>query len=145
MYTCLKNSRFAGAGSSRLRVPYRGERADHFVRIAIGIAHGITQRGIRFVITKVASTDRLPLSYLTPAGTTCAGGIPGVQAEDSCCVAACGTCGGSGCSTRGAPSLGAADCCASEIVKSGILCEVAGRAPCVVADGKYQSVLPCLL
>lgn len=44
-------------------------------------------------------------------------------------------CGGTGCSTR-VEGLDAADCCATEIEDSGILCEDAGMAPCFIDDGK---------
>lgn len=52
-----------------------------------------------------------------------------------CGQARCGTCGGSGCSSRG-NGLTGFDCCQSKIVASGRLCSVTGQAPCFM-DGEH--------
>lgn len=75
-----------------------------------------------------------PTASPTAAGARCSNGVPGVQSGDACCAAACGQCGGTGCSSVGGPDLGAADCCATEIVDSGPACADAGIAPCVVGE-----------
>lgn len=71
-----------------------------------------------------------PPVVVGPPEGTCEGGIPGIQSKLSCCVLACGQCGGSGCSTAG--GLTSAECCESGVASSGVLCEVSGAAPCVV-------------
>lgn len=66
---------------------------------------------------------------------TCSNGVRGVEDQGSCCVAECGTCGGSGCPQAGAkPSqfFGASDCCSTTIQDEGDLCDVTGVAPCIV-------------
>eukprot|EP01062_Namystynia_karyoxenos_P017091 TRINITY_DN1627_c0_g1_i4.p1 TRINITY_DN1627_c0_g1~~TRINITY_DN1627_c0_g1_i4.p1 ORF type:complete len:594 (+),score=95.73 TRINITY_DN1627_c0_g1_i4:106-1782(+) len=69
-------------------------------------------------------------SPVTPPGPdpTCAGGVVDDVAGDICCLAACGTCGGSGCGLR---TGRAADCCGSSIRASGRSCHTSG-APCVI-------------
>lgn len=58
----------------------------------------------------------------------------GVFNGATCCSATCGTCGGSGCSSRGDDGE---ECCTSSIVASGVLCsETGGKAPCVVVEGE---------
>lgn len=48
----------------------------------------------------------------------------------------CGTCGGTGCASRGNDiGLTGDDCCAGKILASGRLCSVTGEAPCFI-DGK---------
>lgn len=68
-----------------------------------------------------------------------ADGISGIQSSNgkACCVAECGVCGGSGCSTVAATlGLGADDCCATEIVDSGKACSETNEAPCSIGtDG----------
>ncbi|CAN0425734.1 unnamed protein product, partial [Hapterophycus canaliculatus] len=59
--------------------------------------------------------------------------LHGVQSGRSCCLAACGECGGSGCHLFG-DGLGASNCCESDILNSGVLCSVSLAAPCIV-DG----------
>ncbi|CAN0322037.1 unnamed protein product, partial [Hapterophycus canaliculatus] len=62
-----------------------------------------------------------------------AGGIPGIESSDgqACCMAACGQCGGVGCSTVG-PAI---DCCTTEIVDMGQACSATNAAPCYIDDG----------
>ena len=66
-------------------------------------------------------------------------GIPGGGA---CCSAACGECGGSGCSDRGS---GAEDCCTGGILDSGVMCSDTGGAPPCILDGRRgMGVSRCL-
>lgn len=70
-----------------------------------------------------------------------ADGINGIEDSDgtACCVAECGQCGGTDCSTVGESlDLGADDCCSSEIVDSGDACSDVGVAPCFIDDGKIN-------
>ncbi|CAN0373714.1 unnamed protein product, partial [Hapterophycus canaliculatus] len=54
----------------------------------------------------------------------------GILTGSSCCGAACGECGGSGCSSRG---NGADDCCVTNIAASGVFCSATGgAAPCIL-------------
>ncbi|CAN0209622.1 unnamed protein product [Ectocarpus sp. 12 AP-2014] len=53
----------------------------------------------------------------------------GILQGDVCCVAACETCGGTGCSTRN--GLTGDECCTSNIKAAGVSC---GEAPCIVTD-----------
>jgi peptidoglycan/xylan/chitin deacetylase (PgdA/CDA1 family) len=64
----------------------------------------------------------------------CLKGIKGAGDQSSvvCCKKSCGVCGGDGCSNR--PG-GEADCCATEIVNSDILC-AHSNAPCIVTPPK---------
>ncbi|CAM9783209.1 unnamed protein product [Ectocarpus fasciculatus] len=63
-------------------------------------------------------------------GSTCSDGTPGIESKDACCVASCGQCGGSGCSTVGEPfGLTAEDCCETTILEVGKPC---GVAPCTI-------------
>jgi hypothetical protein len=61
----------------------------------------------------------------------CHNGIEGFGSAtyDICCTKSCGICGGTGCSLR--PG-GAKDCCAENILNSGIPCSLAS-APCLMA------------
>ncbi|CAM9986910.1 unnamed protein product [Ectocarpus sp. 6 AP-2014] len=59
-------------------------------------------------------------------------GDAGIQQEDICCEASCGTCGGVGCSGRG---NGQDSCCTKNISDNGETCSVKGAAPCIVDDG----------
>ena len=67
-----------------------------------------------------------------------AGGIPGIESSNgkACCLAACGQCGGDGCSSVGLAS----DCCVTDIVDEGEACSVKGSAPCYIDDGERRSV-----
>lgn len=71
----------------------------------------------------------------------CSNGLEGVQStsNDVCCVDGCGVCGGVGCTPANTSALTAGDCCASEIVESGVFCDVSGAAPCIVTTGKYRN------
>ncbi|CAB1104288.1 unnamed protein product [Ectocarpus sp. CCAP 1310/34] len=61
---------------------------------------------------------------------TCDNGLAGVSTGVYCCTLGCGTCGGSGCSSR-AEGLNGDDCCTSNIASNGILCADSGAAPCI--------------
>ncbi|CAN0465773.1 unnamed protein product, partial [Ascophyllum nodosum] len=57
-----------------------------------------------------------------------------------CCVAECGTCGGSGCGSRGrADGLTAADCCVGRITDSNVFCDVSKAAPCIIESASTCS------
>lgn len=70
-----------------------------------------------------------------PAGYKTAFGDPicarGIYKNGACCAASCGSCGGSGCSTR--PG-GASACCTGRIKDDAKSCLV-NEAPCAVPDG----------
>lgn len=70
----------------------------------------------------------------------CSNGLEGIQStsDDVCCVEGCGVCGGVGCTPANTSSLTAADCCASEIIESGVFCETSGAAPCIVTTGETR-------
>ena len=61
---------------------------------------------------------------------TCLTGIKTVQSGKTvCCLSSCGTCGGTGCSTR---TGGASGCCAGDILVANKTCTL-NRPPCVVS------------
>lgn len=68
------------------------------------------------------------------AAQKCSNGFPGIEKSGACCVSDCGTCGGSGCSSR-EPGLTGDDCCTKNILKQGAPCSATGHAPCFL-DGK---------
>ena len=63
-----------------------------------------------------------------------------------CCLAACGRCGGEGCSKL---TGSARDCCISDITEHGSSCSDTNGAPCIIAAGKREytivSTRSCLL
>jgi peptidoglycan/xylan/chitin deacetylase (PgdA/CDA1 family) len=66
-----------------------------------------------------------PTPTPTPSDPLCAEGI---KANNICCLSSCGTCGGTGCSTR----VGGADgCCGGDIFKTNISCNTS-PAPCII-------------
>lgn len=75
------------------------------------------------------------------AGAVCSNGLEGVESTslDVCCVEACGMCGGVGCAQAGGngSTLTEADCCATEIVDSGVLCVDTGAAPCIITTREF--------
>ena len=77
------------------------------------------------------------LLRVSPRPDVCpsADGIPGIESSDgrACCLAACGQCGGTGCSTVGAAS----DCCVTDIVEEGEPCSETGAAPCYIGEGMH--------
>ncbi|CAB1100464.1 unnamed protein product [Ectocarpus sp. CCAP 1310/34] len=85
------------------------------------------------VMTPTAEPVRAPTAKpaFEPTGDVCSNGIPGIQSGDSCCLAECGACGGSGCAEFGG-GLGEDNCCAVRIEEYGELCSVALAAPCYV-------------
>lgn len=68
----------------------------------------------------------------------CDNGVNGISSSNGevCCVAACGQCGGAGCSIIARPTFDAFDCCVTEIMDFGNPCSETGTAPCFV-DGAY--------
>ena len=71
------------------------------------------------------------------AAQMCSNGIAGVEGSDACCVADCGTCGGSGCGSRArAAGLTADDCCIGRIRDANVFCDDSGTAPCLVSTGE---------
>eukprot|EP00752_Nemacystus_decipiens_P008767 g7823.t1 len=64
------------------------------------------------------------------ANATCSNGLAGIEADEICCDAGCGMCGGANCGT--VPGLTSADCCLADIAAAGQLCSVTLSAPCVV-------------
>ena len=87
--------------------------------------------------TGVATLPPLLVESTDDSISMCSNGIPGVESSNglACCVAACGMCGGEGCSTVGLPDLDEEDCCVSEIVDFGMPCDTAGAAPCAIFGG----------
>lgn len=74
-------------------------------------------------------------------GIVCSNGVPGVERDNVCCVAACGECGGKGCGSRGY-DLDASDCCTGKIREEDVLCSETGKAPCIIAeDGRLYCIL----
>eukprot|EP00904_Undaria_pinnatifida_P005826 jgi/Undpi1/2373/HiC_scaffold_13.g05756.m3 len=69
------------------------------------------------------------------SGASCANGLEGVQQNDICCAAECGTCGGVGCSQRpGGQDL----CCTTLIEISGMRCSDTKAAPCIIDDEEEE-------
>lgn len=66
-----------------------------------------------------------------PTTSTCSNGVPGIEtSKGACCVAACGQCGGAGCSTVALDlGLGPDECCEGDILDANRPC---GEAPCVI-------------
>lgn len=64
------------------------------------------------------------------ADSVCSNGLPGVETDDICCVAACGVCGGVSCGNI--PGLSGADCCLTTISENNERCSDKGSAPCVI-------------
>ncbi len=80
------------------------------------------------------------------SGPKCDGGIPGIQASNVCCPATCGTCGGSGCSTRdgGDGFTGREACCGSGVRSLGRMCSATVGAPCVTpSSGESKKRSAC--
>lgn len=80
----------------------------------------------------------LPFFECTPEYKRCKNGVDGIQSEscDVCCPAACGVCGGDTCASPADDSLGADECCESNIKEAEVLCIHTGEAPCIVNIGK---------
>ena len=91
-------------------------------------------------ISRLSLLVRTPLCHLE-AGPTCINGIPGIEcAKGACCIAACGQCGGIGCSMVAADlGLGSAECCEGTILLANEPC---GEAPCVVG-GAWRGLAWC--
>lgn len=54
-------------------------------------------------------------------------------------MAACGQCGGSGCSTVG--GYGSDKCCEGGVRATGVMCDVSGAAPCIVGGKTWNKLL----
>lgn len=83
---------------------------------------------------------------LLTAAQECSDGTLGVESGsfDVCCVAACGTCGGSGCGNI--TGLTAQDCCVEEISLNGTFCVDSSTAPCILStseSGWMDGLLSC--
>ncbi|CAM9200699.1 unnamed protein product [Ectocarpus fasciculatus] len=80
----------------------------------------------------LALAVRNSLSTTTPGSfETCDGGIVGIQTSDICCSSSCGSCAGSGCTSRDG---GAGACCGDGVRASGRYCSVTGEAPCITSE-----------
>lgn len=79
------------------------------------------------------NSTRVPWPGFPP--DVCTGDIPGIESADGqvCCVAECGQCGGTGCSSAGPAS----ECCVTDIISSGVLCSETETAPCTFVDGMF--------
>lgn len=75
----------------------------------------------------------------------CSNGIIGTQNGDVCCSAACGSCGGSGCSGFGGGTsvgLGKEFCCTGTIRSEGQACIDTGSSPCIIGE-RFSSICCC--
>ena len=63
--------------------------------------------------------------------STCKNGFTGFEANDVCCSASRGTCGGTDCS--GLPG-GPDDCCTWAILESDVMCDNSGAPSCILCD-----------
>ncbi|CAM9827775.1 unnamed protein product, partial [Ectocarpus fasciculatus] len=72
-----------------------------------------------------AETINIDWRSLQAEEETCDGGIVGIQVSDVCCSSSCGSCGGSGCTSR---EGGAEACCGGGVRASGRYCSVTGEA-----------------
>ena len=71
------------------------------------------------------------------AAQVCSNGIAGIESSDMCCVADCGTCGGSGCARRARrPGLTPEDCCIGLIKDADVFCDDSDTVPCIVSSGE---------
>ena len=71
------------------------------------------------------------------AAQVCSNDLPGVEDAGACCVAECGTCGGSGCGDRARDAgLSGGDCCVGAIRFAEVYCDDSGAAPCLIGSGK---------
>ncbi|CBJ33624.1 hypothetical protein Esi_0531_0003 [Ectocarpus siliculosus] len=92
-------------------------------------------------------TGPAPTPEPTPAPTPpptvevpmCDGGIVGIQTSDVCCSASCGSCGGTGCSSRDG---GSGACCGGGVRASGRYCSVTGEAPCMTGAAPTPEPTP---
>ena len=67
----------------------------------------------------------------------CSNGIAGVENPNVCCMAECGTCGGTGCGRRGQDAgLTADDCRVGRIRDANVFCDASEAAPCIIGNGE---------
>eukprot|EP00752_Nemacystus_decipiens_P011233 g9983.t1 len=104
-----------------------------------GSGSGRTARSRRLVIAlAVAVMASTPSRVLAD----CGGGLAGILSDDgtTCCVEACGQCGGEGCGD--VEGLLDTDCCVNDIGESGRTCGVDGTvAPCAI-DPNFPLATP---
>ncbi|CAM9918553.1 unnamed protein product, partial [Ectocarpus fasciculatus] len=86
-----------------------------------------------------AETININWRSLQAEAETCDGGIVGIQASDVCCSSSCGSCGGSGCTSRDG---GAEACCGGGVRASGRYCSVTGEAPCITGPAPTPAPTP---
>ncbi len=67
----------------------------------------------------------------SPADPTCANGV---SSQNVCCPASCGTCGGTGCSSRPGASL----CCGGTVLSLGLSCDDSGP-PCTISPASTST------
>ena len=85
----------------------------------------------------VTSNNSESASRIKQAAQVCSNGLAGVERAGACCVAECGTCGGSVCGDQAAAAgLTADDCCIGRIKQAEVYCGDSGVAPCLIDDGK---------
>ncbi|CAM9261415.1 unnamed protein product [Pylaiella littoralis] len=88
------------------------------------------------VASPATASTTITTTTTTSAATAGAGDVAcdGVLSTlgNYCCASKCGTCGGSGCSSRDG---GASACCTTDINEAGVTCETnSGSAPCIVSE-----------
>ncbi|CAM9489433.1 unnamed protein product [Ectocarpus fasciculatus] len=88
-------------------------------------------------ILGASSPTPTPPTPTPPTPTTSGSCDDGILQDDVCCVAECGTCGGTGCSSRN--GLTGDDCCTANIKAANVAC---GEAPCIVSDDSPSPVSP---
>ncbi|CBJ33991.1 hypothetical protein Esi_0823_0001 [Ectocarpus siliculosus] len=79
-------------------------------------------------------TININLRSLQAEVETCDGGIVGIQQSDICCSSSCGSCGGTGCTSRDG---GSEACCGGGVRASGRFCSVYGRSSLHDRPGPY--------
>lgn len=107
--------------------------------VVLHLRAGPYQRPLGKTLSIACNTETVPLrttpdAALDQAAQKCSNGFPGIEKSGACCVSDCGTCGGSGCSSR-VSGLTGDHCCTSNILKKGAPCSTTGHAPCFL-DGK---------
>ncbi|CAM9908484.1 unnamed protein product, partial [Ectocarpus sp. 6 AP-2014] len=84
-------------------------------------------------------TININLRSLQAEVETCDGGIVGIQQSDVCCSSRCGSCGGTGCTSRDG---GSEACCGGGVRASGRYCSVTGEAPCMTGPAPTPESTP---
>ena len=95
--------------------------------------YSMDRRIDNFPLTDVCIANNISYAVELIAQEVCSNRIPGVETGSVCCVAECGTCGGTGCRDRATVvGLTADDCCSQCISDSSVYCEDSGTAPCII-------------